>query len=261
MDDLCFPIRRALIIRSELKCSADMRLDMDEGLAQALLRVPTYTHGARSLAKILDPYKPMHKSHLGISHLPPRDILTMHTDGDEFLRICMRAWPPAIVAPLTQDDVNRIAPAIHNTYTELGRKQGWLRKDLDVPLDKVKDPFKKESNYKAAERMPGVLARVGLELRDGKATPKEESAIRQRLELHLDLLAAAEHDGWMAWHFERGWQYAPKRDDGKKLHNCLVPFSNLDRSDKDKDREQIRHYPDFARRAGKKIVIRDGVMR
>jgi hypothetical protein len=182
----------------------------------------------------------------------------MHTDGDEFLRLCMRDWPPSVAKPLAKGDLIRMAPAIHETYRELGRKQGWLDKKLDVPLAKVADPFKKESNYKAAERMPGVLARVGLELREGQATPEEESAVRQRLELHLDLLAAAEHDGWMAWHFENGWQHAPKRNDDKKLHNCLVPFSALDRADKDKDREQIRHYPEFARRAGKKIVVRDG---
>ncbi len=256
-DDICFPIRRALIIRSELKCSVDTRLDMDEGLAQALLRVPTYTHGARSLSKILDPYKPIRGSHLCVSDLPPRDTLIMHTDGDEFLRLCMRDWPPAVVKPLAKGDLNRMAPVIHETYRELGRRQGWLDKKLDVPLAKVADSFKKESNYKAAERMPSVLARVGLELRDGQATAEEESAVRQRLELHLDVLAAAEHDGWMAWHFDNGWQHAPKRNDDKKLHNCLVPFSVLDRADKDKDREQVRHYPGFSRRAGKKIVIRD----
>ncbi len=260
-DDLCFPIRRALIIRSELKCRVDQRLDMDEGLAQALLRAPTYTHGARSLTKILDPYKPLCGSHLCVSSLPPRDILTMHTDGDEFLRICMREWPPAVVTPLAKADIDRIAPVIHETYRELGRKQGWLDPKMNMSLNEVADDFKRESNYKAAERMPGVLALVGLELRDGQATPNEEFAVRQRLELHLDLLAAAEHEGWMLWHFDNGWQHAPKRNDKSKLHNCLVPFSSLGRGDKDKDREQIRHYPDFARLAGKKIVMWDAAAR
>lgn len=35
--DIFFPIRRALMLRSELKCEIDAKLDMDEGVLHALL--------------------------------------------------------------------------------------------------------------------------------------------------------------------------------------------------------------------------------
>jgi len=38
------------------------------------------------------------------------------------------------------------------------------------------------------------------------------------------------------------------------VHNCLRPFHELRESDKDKDRNSVRHFPDFVRLAVFKIV-------
>jgi hypothetical protein len=54
---------------------------------------------------------------------------------------------------------------------------------------------------------------------------------------------------------DQGWKYHPKRNDDKKQRNCLIPFSPLKDDDKNKNRDQVRHYPDFAGGSGLKIVF------
>ncbi len=56
--DVSFPLRRALMIRSGLGCAKDAQLDFDSDLLDALLLVPKYKHGARSLQKMVSSLRP-----------------------------------------------------------------------------------------------------------------------------------------------------------------------------------------------------------
>jgi len=260
--DIYFPLRRALMIRAELKCAVDEKLDIDEGLVHALLRVESFTHGARSLNKILQPLAAARPDPLRRSLLAPDAQLAMHVDGDRFVALCAEAiLPPRSTSdPLTQRQIEAIAPAIHETWRALGRKGGWLKKDSDKDFQKLSD-FLKESNRAAAARLLENLGLVNLRLVRGVATAADETAVRTQLEYVLETLAEAEHDGWMEWHLTRGWRYAAERDDSKLLHNCFLPFRDLKKPDVDKDRDAIRHYPDFARAARMKIVFADSSTR
>jgi hypothetical protein len=104
-----------------------------------------------------------------------------------------------------------------------------------------------------------ILGLVGLRLGKGTASPEEQEMVRAKLEYSLETLAEAEHDGSMAWHFARGWRYAPKRDDSQRLHNCLLPYTQLPKVEANKDRHTIRKYPQFARKAGMKVVFVKGL--
>jgi hypothetical protein len=105
-DDLYFPIRRALIIRSELKCGRDDKLEIDEGLLHALLHVERYTHGSRSLGKILQPLRAAGSGRLHRSLLMPLNQLAMHTNAGEFIRLCSDAPQPiSLDSPLTQKQI------------------------------------------------------------------------------------------------------------------------------------------------------------
>lgn len=44
------------------------------------------------------------------------------------------------------------------------------------------------------------------------------------------------HDVWAAGRMSEGWTYGEKRDDVLKKHPCLVPYENLDDSEKEYDR-------------------------
>lgn len=49
-------------------------------------------------------------------------------------------------------------------------------------------------------------------------------------------LAAHIHDVWAARRIDEGWRYGPRRDDERKTHPGLVPYSELPESEKDYDR-------------------------
>jgi hypothetical protein len=247
----------------ELGLPAEQRLEIDPGLVNALLHVPRFTHGSRSFTKILNPFKAILPAALQPSALPPCRQLEMHTDAKEFRLLCegKDLAPELKPEELPEEVIHLLAPQIHETYNELGLRAGWLKSTDAMPLDEYKKakPFEGQSNYEAARRMPGILALAGLRLVPGQFSADELRPIRQHLEFHLDLLANAEHLGWMDWYFQNGWTYHPdghtQEQRAKKRHNCLKPFTQLKEADQTKDREQVRHYPHFAKRAGYKIVF------
>lgn len=60
------------------------------------------------------------------------------------------------------------------------------------------------------------------------------------LEPLVEVLAEAVHDAWAAERIAAGWTYGPKRDDAKKQHPCLVPYSELPEEEKEYDRQTAR---------------------
>jgi hypothetical protein len=108
--------------------------------------------------------------------------------------------------------------------------------------------------------MPDVLALIGL----GLVTEKEADPAKKlpaaaldgyiKTKTHLELLAEAEHDGWMDHRTKAGWRYNRTRDDTKKLHNLMVPYRDLPEPEKDKDRSAVQQYPKNAKAAGFAIV-------
>lgn len=256
-DDDMYLIRRALMIRSTLKCKPHEKLGIDEGLLEGLLLAKRYTHGARSLRKILNPLVNLRPSAIHRSSLAPPKELTMHI-GEEDARRLTKSPPPERYSPkpLSKDDVETIASEIHETWRRLGKHEGWLEEEKDKSFHELDaGSFEIESNYAAARRIPAVLALVGLRLDDGSepSSTDEPIEVRRHLEFHLELLADAEHAGWMQWHLDRGWRYAATTKPEDQLHSCLRPYAELSEMEKSKDRTAIRSYPHFARKADKHV--------
>ena len=257
--DIVFPVRRAMMIRAQLKCKRDDKLEMDERLVHALLYAKKYTHGNRSLEKILQPFAAARPGGLHASLLMPINQLAMYTDAEAFISLYADAPKPfSPEAPLTKEQIEKIAPAIHETYRDLGRKEGWLKpeKDKDFNDPDLKEFFR-ESSRAAASRMLHLLAFISMQLVYGEASEDEEQIAKQHLEYYMLTLAEAEHEGWMKWHFKQGWHYHPDRNDEEQKHNYLLPFFKLSDKIKNIDRDSIRHYPDFARKAEMKIVFNE----
>ncbi len=70
----------------------------------------------------------------------------------------------------------------------------------------------------------------------------------------LELLAEAAHKVWMDGKLRDGWKYGPVTDKTKKIHHCLVPYSQLSESDKESDRDMVRGIPRILAVAGYKMV-------
>jgi hypothetical protein len=158
---------------------------------------------------------------------------------------------------LTSADVEVLAGAIHETWRALAREEGWsMQPHLDKPYSKLAEADK-EDNRAAARRIPEVLALIGLVLRkDGDGTPRTapDGELEAQFDRNIERLAEAEHNGWMAQRRRNGWRYGETRDDARKLHPGMLPYAHLPEREKGKDRNTIRHYPDFTARAGFLIV-------
>ena len=74
-----------------------------------------------------------------------------------------------------------------------------------------------------------------------KPKPINTSGIRLPAELMelVERLAENNHDVWAKRRIEEGWTYGRKRDDAKKKHPDLVPYSDLSESEKEYDRDSV----------------------
>ena len=52
----------------------------------------------------------------------------------------------------------------------------------------------------------------------------------------IEALAENVHDTWAKGRVDDGWVYGSARDDIKKQHPCLIPYSELPESEKEYDR-------------------------
>lgn len=255
-EDIYFPVRRALFIRSRLKCTEMERLKIHPGLATALLELPNYKHGSRSLAKLLEPFRMLRRSEpdamLGLSMLPPLDQLALHVELSDFESLIRRDEEAA-----NRLGVDQLAAAVHQFYRTKACSEGWIKSQHDRDFVDL-SPFDQASNRAAARRIPSVIALAGLKLVPGTADAQEQAFAKRMLAFHDDLLAEAEHDGWMDWHLENGWSQSDTRDEFAQLHNRLVSYRDLPPQEQDKDKAAVQHYPEIAALANLKIVSSAG---
>jgi aspartate-semialdehyde dehydrogenase len=74
----------------------------------------------------------------------------------------------------------------------------------------------------------------------------------------MESLAEAEHQRWCDERTAQGWTYGPVRDNEKRLHPNLVPWSELTDADKEKDRQMMREISKVLARRGLTFVKDDG---
>ena len=244
--DICFPVRRALLIRAVLDLKDDEVLKIDRGLLNAFLEIDRYHHGARSLETLLLQTKQPGSSILQRSDLPPAEQMSIHGDTGKFLSLVKHDLPFKLNAEI-------LAPACHEFFRQDSKKKGYPVK-LDVEFSALPEGIKKD-NLAAAERIPEVLSYAGL-----LVVPKNHpddlaiSKVRKILKDNIELLAEAEHNGWMEQKFLDGWEYGTTRDDDHKIHDALISYGNLSEENKDKDRNAVQNYPEIVNLAKYKIV-------
>jgi hypothetical protein len=67
---------------------------------------------------------------------------------------------------------------------------------------------------------------------------------------HLDQLAMMEHERWMQAKLDAGWRHGRKTDKQAKVHSALLPWDELPKREKDKDRVMVREIPRILAKAG-----------
>jgi len=231
-EDLCFPIRRALFIRAQFKLGNQEELRIDEGVLEALLKVPEYRAGARSLEFLCSQLKANANDMVPRrSHLPGRQSLDMHVDAQAFWEICeqYQFFSPAI---------EPLAKGLHEDWLKNLSVDQKKNKSNAVPWNELSDDYR-NANLAQAARIPRNLAIVGLRVVKMEAgdeiDSKEEQKVREIINKHLLVLSEAEHNGWMVDRRLAEWKYAKVRDDEHKLHHLLIPYSQLPATEQRKD--------------------------
>lgn len=244
--DLCCPVRRALFIRSQFRRKDNQVLEIDAGVLRALLEVPRYKSGARSL-EFLCQHLQRHASGAAPTRasVPGRQLLDVHVDAKEFWRICEYENEYMKMAL-------DLAPALHEGYRLLHRGDP-TREHLDKEFPLI-PPKMQRANVAQALRIPKILELVGFELTRGprvafddlpKAREQEaavEGPIRELLadRENIEFLAEAEHNGWMVERMLEGLKYAPVPDSLREVtHDLIVPYVLLADHYKEDDRSTI----------------------
>jgi hypothetical protein len=154
---------------------------------------------------------------------------------------------------MTPEMIDLLAAAMHENYRHEARVNHWpMQPEADLPYAQL-SPALQETNRAAARRIPEVLDAISVRIvspREAQMRSLSSAELYDLIQQNMKTLAPAEHEGWMNDRAANGWQYGEKRDNAQKLHPSMVPFEKLSAEDKEKDRNQVRSYPDLIEKAG-----------
>lgn len=241
-NDAYFPLRRAIVLRNLLQDHADKNhsIDIDDSLLGALLEIPSFKHGARSLETIVQQSKILKGQKFTKSQLPPEQVLSIHVDIKELDNYMENKIIP-------QDSIEILASKIHENWLK-GELERGSNKSSMKPWDELNEEFK-NSNRQQVMDMIRKLQAFGYNL----TTDDKSEIVVAFTDEEVEMMAMMEHDRWLKEKISNGWIYGETRNDALKVHNDLVPYEELDEPTKDKDRKPIRNIPGLLKLAGFKI--------
>jgi tetratricopeptide (TPR) repeat protein len=117
------------------------------------------------------------------------------------------------------------------------------------PWDKLNETFRK-ANREQAKYSVEILQACGFEVKEVEGNPKIFESFTDD---EVERMAKMEHGRWNVERLRDGWRYGKIRDDAKKIHDCLVPWSQLTEEIKGYDREAVRAFPTILAQAGMEV--------
>jgi len=281
-EDPYWMLRRAILLRSMLLMGAPSIFEkrdgirfarIEDGVLNALLNIPQYYHGARSIETILSISSLQGEPGFTRSLLPPASELELHVDGQSFMDLVGDVV-------FSDDDIDHMARAIHVVWqkekTAVQKEQKLGESDqkteaASVSYDRLPLDEKRQNRTSARHILRHVRA-IGLDLIPLSASVKSVTLSKDQVEQ----MAVLEHRRWVQTHMRAGWEYAPETRKAFKQHNDLVPWDEdekarieevygpdiasrmgaavLDEQARDLDRAIVRSYPDILRQAGYALV-------
>lgn len=254
-DDRLFPVRRAIIIRRLLNqhyphLNTNGKINIDEAVLHALLLVPRYKHGNRSLSKIISTSRLSGRSKFDVSALPPEEQIQLHVHGKTFMsHLRDPKLPPALRETLAMGmyevyKTQRYAMATPSERENLATDPSicdW--EDLAGEL--------KESTRAQADDIPRKLRAI-----DCFMLNEERSAPLVRVRAFdardLLMLSEMEHERFNAERLQRQWRMGP-RAPRQRTTPFLVPWRDLEQKWKDVDTVMVECVPRILEGAGWRI--------
>lgn len=261
--DRLFAVRRALMLRQLLLsrhphlASPDGTMKIDDAVLHALLFIPTYKHGLRSLEKIITTSRLTNRTKFDVSSLPPEEQIQLHVDGRTFMAFLRSPKLPPTLR-------EKLAEGMFETYkkqrTLMARtpeeKKALASDRAMVDWDDLPGELK-ESTRAQADDIPRKLRAVGCFM---LSEERSEPLIRvpQFSVEELDMLSEMEHERFNAERLQRQWRMGP-RNSKQRTTPFLVPWRDLTQEWKDVDRVMVECVPSVLNTAGYYIYrMRDG---
>lgn len=110
---------------------------------------------------------------------------------------------------------------------------------------KLDSTFKK-ANLEQAHYSIEILKAAGFEVVEAA----EPGGFAEFTSSEVEHMAELEHGRWNVERLRDGWRYGSRRDDARKLHDCLVPWSGLPEDIREYDRQAVRAFPEILAKAG-----------
>jgi hypothetical protein len=249
LQDKWFPVRRAMMLRNMLVSdfphlkNHDGSIKVDDAVLHALLHVPTYKHGLRSLSKMLSTSRltDRKRTKFDISALPPEEQIQNHVDGRIFMSY-LRS--PKLPASLRE----KLAQELFATYKKKRVAMAQTeekRRELETDPSMYDWPelaaHLKESTRAQADDIPRKLRAVNCFMVD---TDRDEvfTRVHEFTSSELDMLSEMEHERFNAERLQRQWKMGA-RDSDQKRTPFLVPWEELSAEWRDVDRVMVECVP------------------
>jgi len=249
-DDKIFTIRRAMLLRSLLERRAkqifnnNKQARIDPCLLRALIKVPLYKHGARSMEAIIDMSMLNGRKSWEQAYLPAKEQLKLHVDEEMFSRLVIRDVLFSAVR-------EKLAKAIHEKYLKDQANTKPASDPSMQPWETLTESLK-ESNRRQADHIPVKLRRVrcGFAPVLDKEPVKDLDAIKFEFSSEeIEILAEMEHERWVSERLLNGWSYGEIKDVDNKISPYLVPWKDLTEDVKGWDRQTIHAMPEIMKMA------------
>ena len=235
-DDHGFILRRALLLRSFLKnnklVGKNGVAQVSEDIRRAMLLVPKYAHGARSMEAILAMSRMEGASFEPVS-LPFYTQMKLHVDADAFIRLVLK---DVILHGCLED----LAQAIHEDFIKIQKARKLpINENVDMPWAELSEGYKNDNRRQAAD-IPRKLALIGCSFDFGDAPYDTVDSFTQG---EILTLAQDEHDRWIEQKRNDGWTYGKERKetDEIKTHPLLLPFEALPQDEIQKDIDAVKN--------------------
>jgi hypothetical protein len=246
--DRTYPIRRGFLLRSLIerrvpRLKSGERLQVDDGVLNALLTVPRYRHGVRSMEALLAMSALTGRTQFERAALPPTDQLELHVDGGEFM---------ALVHGERLDDGlrDRLGVLLHEAYRvqrlEIAKKDGDEEQVMQDPSmcdwQQLAEELR-ESNRLQADDIPRKLRTIGCFMAPPIAgrEPVETFSAKETVKL-----AKLEHERYNAERLRRHWRLG-ERDIPRHVSPFLVPWRDVPKPWRSLDCAAVKAIPSALR--------------
>ncbi|MCM8595657.1 RyR domain-containing protein [Accumulibacter sp.] len=164
------------------------------------------------------------------------NLLPLPLDGASaraFVAAKSRSFAPEVLEPM--------ARAFHDNY--VAHSSGRLPDNMK-PWAELAGTYRLANEDQASSSV-GILEAAGFAVRES-ASP---AIFADFTDAEIERMAELEHGRWNVERLRNDWRFGP-RNDARKRHDCLVPWSELPERIKEYDRIGVRAFPEILARAG-----------